>query len=192
MKRSLFSERKAAQVAAYFLFRAGGTLPVLSLMKLMYLAERRSFQKFGEPIIGDKLVSMDQGPVLSRTLNFINGFVASEEGGWESWVSDRKNHDVALRRSTKIESPEESLLELSDGDLLVLDEIWTQLGHLDKWALRDYTHKYCPEWEDPDGSSIPIPYARLFEALGFSAEQREALTGRLSAQEYVQAVLSDC
>ena len=46
----LFDEKKAAQAAAYFLLRAGGRLEVLKLMKLLYLAERRSFEKYGEPM----------------------------------------------------------------------------------------------------------------------------------------------
>ncbi len=45
MLKNLFNEKKAAQAAAYFLLRAGGRLDVLKLMKLLYLAERRSFEK---------------------------------------------------------------------------------------------------------------------------------------------------
>jgi hypothetical protein len=44
--QALFKEKVAAQVAAYFLFQARGRMPALKLMKLMYLAERRSFEKF--------------------------------------------------------------------------------------------------------------------------------------------------
>ena len=77
MLKHLFNEQKAAQAAAYFLFRSGKPLSVLKLMKLLYLAERRSFQKFGEPMIGDVLVSMDHGPVLSRTYNHIKGVTRS-------------------------------------------------------------------------------------------------------------------
>jgi len=46
-------------------------------MKLLYLAERRSFEKHGEPMIGDRLVSMPQGPVLSCTYNLMNGELPS-------------------------------------------------------------------------------------------------------------------
>ena len=50
---TLFNEKRAAQAAAFLLHRAGGRLPVLKLMKLMYLAERESLRLYGEPIIGD-------------------------------------------------------------------------------------------------------------------------------------------
>jgi hypothetical protein len=42
-------------------------LPVIKLIKLMYLAERLSLQRYGEPLTGDRLVSMPDGPVLSMT-----------------------------------------------------------------------------------------------------------------------------
>lgn len=71
---TLFDERKAAQAAAFLLHKAGGRLPLLKLMKLLYLSERESLQKYGDTITGDTFVSMPNGPVLSMTLNFINGF----------------------------------------------------------------------------------------------------------------------
>ena len=37
----------------------------------MYLAERESLARYGEPITGDVLVSMKHGPVLSKTLDHI-------------------------------------------------------------------------------------------------------------------------
>ena len=92
-----YSEKRAAQTAAFFISRAGGTIELLKLMKLMYLAERESLVKYGEPITGDVLVSMKHGPVLSNTLDHINGFIDSEEGGWESWISARAGHQLGLQ-----------------------------------------------------------------------------------------------
>lgn len=71
MRRTLFNEKRTTQAAAFFLFKAGGKLPVLKLMKLLYLAERESYRQYGEPISGDNLVSMPHGPVLSQTLNLM-------------------------------------------------------------------------------------------------------------------------
>lgn len=180
MVASLFNERRTAEVAAFLLHRAGGSLPLLKLMKLMYLAERLSFKRYGEPLTGDRLVSMDQGPVLSRTYDHINGSRRSVEGGWEHWIEDRSGHEVALRDASRIRSPEQDLLFLSESDLEVLGDTWAEFGHRDKWALVDYTHTHCPEWEDPAGSSIPIPYEKLFAALGYSEEQASELCERLS------------
>lgn len=163
-----FEEKRAAQVAAVFLDKAGGTLPLLKLMKLMYLADRRSLDLHGQPITFDSMVSMPQGPVLSMTLNYANGAIESGQEGWEDWISDRAGHDVALRR---IGFQRDDLLDLSDADLAVIDDTWNQFGQMTKWQLRDYTHKHLGEWRDPHGSSTPIPVEDVFLALGRTPDE---------------------
>ena len=185
MLKNLFNEKKAAQAAAYFLFRAGGPLSVLKLMKLLYLAERRSFEKFGEPMIGDRLVSMPHGPVLSCTYNHMNGELPSVEGGWDFWIADRAGHDLALRDPSSLRSPEQDLLELSDADVGILSDIWDQFGGMDQWELREYTHDHCPEWKDPEGSMIPMQPEDFFEALKFTPEQRKAAMAKLRAEDEI-------
>ncbi len=166
-------------------------MPLLKLMKLMYLAERESLRRFGEPITGDKLVSMPHGPVLSMTYEYMNGNITSKEGGWATWIEDRAGHDVALRDQSMLRSPEEDLLELSEDDLAILEETWRQFGHLSKFALRDYTHSgACPEWVDPQGSSAAIPLDRLFSALGFSPEGITSAVKHLTEQAQLNAAFS--
>jgi uncharacterized phage-associated protein len=177
---NLYNEKKAAEAAAFFLFRAKGRMPILKLMKLLYLAERASYKQFGEPIIGDKLVSMPHGPVLSLTYQHVNGEKISVEGGWDTWVSDRSHYDVSLQDPSSLRDTDD-LLELSDDDVAVLDETWDHFGHMNKWQIRDYTHQHCPEWTDPNGSMIPMEYTDLFRALDFSDEQARELSERLEA-----------
>lgn len=180
---TLFNEKRTAQAAAFLLHRAGGRLPLLKLMKLMYLAERESLRIYGEPITGDKLVSMPHGPVLSLTLEHMNGACRSIEGGWQTWIDDRAGHELALRDLSMIRSPEDDLLELSDGDLEVLDSIWQKFGHYGKYQLVEYTHNGgCPEWTDPQGSSYPIPLEKLFAVLGFSEKGVKSAVEHLSEQ----------
>lgn len=175
---AIFDEQKAANAAAYFLFRSGGPMEmeVLKLMKLLYLAERRSFELFGEPLIGDRLVSMPHGPVLSLTYNHMNGELDSAPGGWDDWIGGRFDHMLGLCAGREIRSPEQDLLALSELDLEILDAVWRDFGHMSAFELRDYTHRYCPEWRDPRGSMIPMTYGDLFQALEFSQERaNEAL-----------------
>lgn len=188
MLYKLFNERKTAQAAAFLLYRAGGQLPLIKLMKLLYLAERQSLQKYGAPITGDKLVSMDNGPVLSMTLNHINGLALSCEGGWDTWISDRADHIVALRDASMIRSPVKDLLALSDSDLEVLEAVWIEFGHWERWELVRYTHDKLPEWQDPQGSVLPITYESLFDALGFSQGQAGALISQLAVQGNLASV----
>lgn len=185
---TLFNERKAAQAAAFLLHKAGGRLPLLKLMTLLYLSERESLQKYGDTITGDTFIAMPNGPALSMTLNFINGFAKSSEGGWDTWVADRSEHMLELRDKSLVRSPEDDLLALSDTDLECLGQVWEKFGHWDRWKLVEYTHsEACPEWENPGNSSRPIPPARLLKAVGYGPAQVEALTKRLHEQRYVNA-----
>ena len=183
---TIFQEPKAAQAAAFMLYKANGRLEVLKLMKLMYLAERESFSRFGECLTGDALVSMPHGPVLSMTLDFINGGQESVPNGWTTWVSDRENKMLALRDPSMIRTPEQDLLALSETDLEVLESVWENYGHYSAWDLRNMTHNgLCPEWEDPHGSSRPIPIKKLLSVLGYDDEQAVAIVERLEEQAYI-------
>ena len=71
-------------------------MAVLKLMKLLYLAERRSFELYSEPIIGDRLVSMPHGPVLSFTFNHMNGQLESKPDGWAAWIGGRNDYMLGL------------------------------------------------------------------------------------------------
>ncbi|WP_395015435.1 Panacea domain-containing protein [Dongia sp.] len=157
-----YNVRKAAQVVAYFAQRSGGTINVLKLIKLVYLAERTFIGKYDFPMLWDRLVSMPQGPVPSDTLNFVNGEYGDNED-WDSLISDREEHLVGLRNA---QITEDDLDELSDAEIEVLGEVWGQFGRMDRFALVKYTHDNCPEWEDPHGSSSPIPYQRILRYLG--------------------------
>lgn len=174
-----YSEKKAAQVAAYFIFRDGGAIEILKLMKLMYLAERESLAKFGEPITGDNFYSLDHGPVLSITLDHMNNFIDSEQGGWESWIRDKENHLLSLRID---EDPVPKLTQLCDADLEVLSSTYKDYGGYTGSQLRNITHEICTEWEDPHHSSTPIPYSRVLKCVGHDPEIAMEIDQKISGQ----------
>jgi len=156
-----YSPRKAAQVAAFFAMRQGGSINVLKLVKLIYLADREFMSSFDRPILFDRFVSMPHGPVNSLTLNAINGY-SSDSAGWENFISDRADHKVAVARPTL---SVDDLDELSEAEVEMLEVTWTKFGEYGHYDLVKYTHTHCPEWEDPNGSSEPIPYERVFKFL---------------------------
>lgn len=183
----MFNEQKTAQIAAWFLSQQHGSMPHLKLIKLMYLAERESMARHGFTMAGDHFVAMPHGPVLSLTLNHVNDAITSAPDGWDSWISDKANHTVGLVR----EVTRDVLDELSDADLAVLEATWKKFGWMTKYQIRDFTHdpKNCPEWEDPEGSSIPITYEAVFKALGFAPEVARDMAAELKAQDRVQKAL---
>jgi len=158
-----YNVRKTAQVVAFFAIKEGGEINVLKLAKLLYLADRRFLDLYDYPILFDKLVSMRHGPVNSLTLDYINGEAAGAD--WDAFIAGRANYNVGLKNKTLTF---EKLDELNDAEIEVLEETYRKFGGMDQYALVKFTHNpgNCPEWEDPDGSSATIPYARVFKYLG--------------------------
>ena len=61
----------------------------------------------------------------------------------------------------------------------ILRDLWALFGSMNGFALRDYTHTDCPEWENPHGSSVAIPHERVFKFLG--KENIDELVGDIEA-----------
>jgi uncharacterized phage-associated protein len=162
MTPAWYNARKAAQVAAFFAKAEGGKINVLKLVKLIYLADREALAHFEAPILCDNFVSMDHGPVNSITLNHVNG-LAEDREDWDKFIGKRSDRDIPLANP---ELKLSDLDELSAAELKILELIWLRFGKMDRFALRDHTHKICLEWEDPKGSSVPIPVERILKHLG--------------------------
>jgi uncharacterized phage-associated protein len=154
-----FNELLAAQVAAFFADKQGGEVPVLKLIKLIYLSDRESMSSHGYPITNDQFVSMPHGPVNSLTLSYVDGNYQSP--AWSSLISSRANNSVGLVKKIL----RDDLDELSDADIQILEIVWEKFGDMSKYQIRDWTHEHCPEWEDPNGSCMPIPHERVLRYL---------------------------
>jgi len=179
----MFDPQKVTQMAAYFLQKRGGRMSYLKLMKLLYLSDREAMSQFGESISDDQAVSMPHGPVLSQTLDLING--DSSAAAWNAWIAGEANYEVSL----KVNINREALDELSDADLQIMDVIWARCGRMTRFQIRDYTHEHCPEWQDPNGSSFPISAASIFKAVGKTEEQAQELTRQLIARRHLNSVI---
>lgn len=160
-----YNVKKAAQTIAYLALKNGGKpLPVLTAVKLVYLADRESIARYGFPIQAEARVSMRHGPVNSKTYSYIQGEEQTGAAEWAEYLRDREDHMIALSRTDL--SPAD-LDELSDADVAALDAVWDQFGQWDRWTLVNWTHdpKNLPEWEDPGPSSNPIPLKRIMQAV---------------------------
>lgn len=180
-----FEPKRAAQVAAFFAIKEGGSINVLKLAKLLYLAERKHMELYDEPMIYDRLVSMDHGPVTSITLNLVNG--NSEHEDWSRYISDRSNYEIGLS-TTELNFSD--LDDLSRSDINLLEALWQEFGDMNKYQIRDYTHEHCPEWENPHGSSLPIPYERVLKFLGKTSV--ESIVNDISTWRATREALEAC
>lgn len=171
-----YNRRKAAQAAAFLASLHGGHINVLALIKLLYLADRKALALRGRPITGDKMVSMPHGPVLSRIYDQIKCGDQDETEGqaWFEYLTERQNREISVRE------PNPPLDELSEFERTILLEIHTEYAHLSPSQLRGITHE-LPEYQDPEGSSLPIDPATILRAEGWDDEDiREAA---MSARE---------
>lgn len=182
----MFNERKVAQMAAYLLSKEAGRMAHLKLMKLLYLSDREAMAQYGFPLSGDRMVSMPHGPVLSMTLNLMDGDIESAENGWEAWISDKENHELSTVRPVQ----RGELNELSAADIDILDAVWAKFGQMGKWQIRDWTHQHCPEWKDPNGSSQSIAYEDVFRALGRTEDQAAELAAHIEAERSIDRLFA--
>ncbi len=160
-------------------------MPVLKLMKLLYLTDREAMTCYDAPLTYDRMVSMPHGPVLSQTYDLMSGNSNPVQGGWEDWISDRADHKVSLKKENL---SRDSFFKLSDADIELLDKVWDKFGHMGKWELRDFTHDHCSEWEDPQGSSLPITYQDVFKAVGKSPDVARYLTEQINKTSKVDKI----
>lgn len=160
-----FREEKATQVAALLLKMRGGRMSYIKLMKLMYLIDRAALLSWGRSVTFDNIVSMDNGMVLSQTLDLLTG--GKRLGGnelWRQYISaPMGDHEVQLQGEPAFD-------ELSRAEVGLIEQIFEEYGRMGRWELVDDVHHKLPEWINPNGSSIQIDYKEVLKA-GNKTEQ---------------------
>jgi uncharacterized phage-associated protein len=162
-----FREDRVTQASAVLLKEAGGKMPYMLLVKLLYLADRESLKKFGYPITFDEYFSMELGPILSNTLNLIkNRSLNESSSSWRKSISLPKNYYIELK-DTDI-----SYGELSKVDIEILKSVYSKYGHMNRFELSRLLHKQLPEYKvTTRGNRYPITYHDILSALGDSEEE---------------------
>lgn len=180
----MFSEEKVAQMAAYLLLKRGGRMAYLKLMKLLYLSNRRSIVERGRMMGEDALYSMKHGPVMSNTLDLIR---ETHKKGGKYWFEliQTEGNDVVLRCDPRKVNIDDALDALSRSDIKILDGVFAEFGHMNRFDLRDMTHlkEYCPEWKDPGTSRQPIDCRDILIFEGRSPEEADSVVQSMRESE---------
>ena len=177
-----FNEEKAAQAAARFLSLRGENMSYLKLIKLLYFVDREALLRWGRPVTTDRYVSMDNGPVVSQIYDLItDGPRPSLRSAWHELISQPQNYEVGL-----VQNPPPSD-ELSIAEERLIDEVFGQFGRMSRWELVELSHK-LPEWQDPEGSALPIDYEQILRAAGRTAEEASAIVQELCNLAVAQSV----
>lgn len=162
-----FRVQKAVQAVACLLkLSSGRRMDTIAVLKLLYLADRESLKEGANPILGDRAVAMQHGPVLSRTYDLSKtpddwDYKDDEEKCWLSHFS-REGHSLCL----SIDPGDD---ELSPHEIGVIERVYAEFHHLQTWDLVEHTHQ-LPEWEKNyvQGTSTGIPLRDILEAVGRS------------------------
>ena len=186
--RFVFDERATAQAAAWLLRRHAGPMPSITLIKLLYLADRRSFIETGYPITGDRLVATPHGPMLGNILDLTAWGARGDGSAWSELVTAPSDYRVAAAApATGDELADYGAL--SDYDCDVLGAIHDEYGAMDCWALVDAT-RALPEWRDPGESSVPIDPRDILRATGYTDELIAQVEDNVGAIQSLELTLT--
>ena len=164
-----FDALRTVQACALLLRDAGGQKNYTWLLKVLYLADRRSLLETGRPITGSTFVSMASGPVLSEVYACIKSRPARP--AWDEHIVREGRFDVRL-----IKDPGDD--ELSDYDVRLLKEL-TVKHQCDDYSRMISIVRLLGEWHDPAPEKVmPLPAAEILRVEG----ETEATIDYLIAQ----------
>lgn len=170
------------QLAARFLRKAGGSMPYLKLLKLMYYADRQMLITRGTLITFDKWVAMKLGPVLSMTYDLICH--SDDDNEWTKHIVTQ-GYNVVL-----VNDPGQD--ELNRAAQNIIDQVYEAHGHKDEFEIADGTHD-LREYDNPELYGLKVkdlPYETVLEVEGLPFEEIERVISNIDAENSVDRVLS--
>ncbi|GAA6614562.1 Panacea domain-containing protein [Scytonema sp. NUACC26] len=179
-----FHPEKAVEAAALFLKLHGKPMKYLGLLKLLYMADRIALERLEQPISGDHYVSMDRGPVLSAVYDLIKGNkVDGALDVWSKYISSHSNYEVSLLKDPGVD-------ELCEDEIDIIKQVYQEKGHFDRFDLVEITHLF-PEWQNPNGSPIPIFVEDILQNIGKTNDEIEEIRKEAEREAYLDLVLND-
>lgn len=176
-----FVAEKLTEVAAIFVDKCGREVEVLKLVKLLYLAERKSFERRGGPIFGGSYFSLPHGPITSEGLDLINGRGDEvDQAYWDEAITRRNGNDLQLKRDPRT-------AKVSAAERLILDEIFSEHGGRTAGELRNWCHRNLPEYEEVEQGRRPI----TTKELGLAVDSDPAsIAEEAAARQFLQNVFA--
>jgi uncharacterized phage-associated protein len=181
-ERILFHIDTTTQLAGSFLRRAGGKLPYLKLLKLMYYADREMLVTRGTVITYDRWVAMEWGPVLSCTYDLIKR--TDDTNIWTEHIR-KTGFEVQL-----IADPGDD--ELSSAVNHIVDEVFERHGQKEPFDIALETHE-LGEYENPEGRDLkvaPLEYTTVLEVEGVPFDEIDKILSNIKAEESMDRMLA--
>ena len=163
---------KLFQTVNYLLKKYDGRLNYTKLIKILYLADRKSLKETGRSITEDNYCCMKLGPVLENLYSLITGNCSdsSFQLQWSNlFVKD--GFDL-VGISDKLPDG-----ELSRYEKRIIDEIDKTYHDVPYQKMVEIVHdkSVCPEWEMPSSGKAELSKEKILSCVGFSNEQIEQI-----------------
>ncbi|VAW33796.1 hypothetical protein MNBD_CHLOROFLEXI01-1407 [hydrothermal vent metagenome] len=155
-----FDSQKAIEVILYIANRRNAPT-IRDILKLIYLADKTSLENYGRFVTGDRYVAMEQGPVASNTYDILKEARDSNAFGF---LVEYRYHLRPLRDADTD--------ELSESDIICLDQIMQAFGHFPSWKLLEEAHDdtWKEIWGAAKARGVPIPVKEIIQLFEGSSE----------------------
>ena len=186
-----FNVKKVIQAINYILLKTkDGKMNYTKLLKLLYISDKRALKESGQTITGDKYISMNCGPVLSKVYDYIK-----EKNQPDLWnrLFIKEGYDL------KLLIPKNKLGhdELSDFELEILDKIFNEYKNEPYTKMVNVVHleKEFPEYTDPQSigkKSVPIKIEDILKSIGWTDDDIKSFKEEERLYQAEKKVLKDC
>ncbi|MFW6255844.1 MAG: Panacea domain-containing protein [Candidatus Sumerlaeota bacterium] len=164
-----FDFEKTLQAVALILRREKSReMNYMRLIKLLYLADRKSIEETGEPITGDRVFAMQRGPVLSELLNLVKG-TSYRSPDWDQYIQ-KDQYNIELK-----EGKDPGVLALSPYEIETIENILQENINHDEWDMVEITHNLAEWIKNAPGKTgrNEIAVEDILQALGKLDEKEE-------------------
>jgi uncharacterized phage-associated protein len=173
-KKEMTETTKIIQALCYFLTKIKSA-DKLTLVKLLFLADKYHLIRYGRTITNDEYWAMSYGPVGTAAkdiLSLDNDFLDEREYEYAKKKLKKVGKHI-FEKGSSCDSDEFNML--SETDIEALDFILEKFGKMSEKDLIKYTHKY-PEWKQ---------YKNLFK-------RNETKRERIETAELLSVLKDDC
>lgn len=175
-----FDESRATQAVAFLLRKWGGQENYTKLLKVLYLADRKSLLERGTPFVGASFCNMKNGPLASDVYNQIKG---DKRGDYWAAHVETKEYDLVL-----IKDPGDD--DLSEYQEELLEGLFKKYRNHTYSQMINIVHK-LREWDKSVGnSSRPLEPEVILKAADVPQEKIDRFEALDRQRSEVQQLIS--
>jgi hypothetical protein len=179
-----FNEAKTTQAAARFLRKSGGKMNYMLLIKMLYMADRRTILESGLPISFDRYYTMKKGPILSLTLELITK--PENFGGAHPWLNTFHTESYDILLIADFDNG-----ELSEYEEEVIDKTFEEFKHFlndDPFEFPKWMHENLPEVKTITSGRISLEVKDILEAANKTPEEISFVLSNIESVELIDTL----